>query len=111
MDQGIGMACIHYGVEVPKGPSGEAFLKWIGGYFEPHWSVNPHWTANFKSFPEHAITRGVQPFEINDEWYYHMRFPEGMDGVTPILTDLPPRETSRRSVLTRLRIGAVTDAE
>ncbi len=94
--RGIGLVCIHYGVEVPKGPSGEHFLKWIGGYFEPHWSVNPHWTANYKKFPDHPIARGVKPFEINDEWYYHMRFPEGMQGVTPILTDLPPRESLSR---------------
>ena len=45
--KGVGIVCIHYGVEVPKGPSGEKFLDWIGGYFEPNWSVNPHWTAKF----------------------------------------------------------------
>ncbi len=43
--------------------------------------------------PEHPITRGVKPFKINDEWYYHMRFREEMEGVTPILTDLPPDAT------------------
>jgi type 1 glutamine amidotransferase len=93
MDRGVGLVAIHYGVEVPKGPSGEAFLDWIGGYFEAHWSVNPHWTAEFDDLPDHPITRGVKPFQVNDEWYYHMRFAEGMDGVTPILTDLPPKET------------------
>jgi hypothetical protein len=91
--QGMGVVCIHYGVEVPKGPSGEKFLEWIGGYFEPNWSVNPHWTAKFNPLPKHPITRGVQPFEIHDEWYYHMRFREGMQGVTPILTDLPDPKT------------------
>ncbi len=95
-NQHVGLVCIHYGVEVPAGPSGEHFLKWIGGYFEPHWSVNPHWNASFDELPEHPITNGVEPFTINDEWYYHMRFPENMEGVTPILTDLPPRETLDR---------------
>jgi putative membrane-bound dehydrogenase-like protein len=94
--KGVGIVCIHYGVEVPKGPSGEKFLDWIGGYFEPFWSVNPHWTANYTKFPEHPITRGVKPFEINDEWYYHMRFREGMNGVTPILSALPPASTLSR---------------
>ena len=88
--------CLHYAVEAPKGPAGDKFLEWIGGYFETDWSVNPHWTAKFSSLPEHPITRGVKPFEINDEWYYHMRFREGMRGVTPILTDLPPAETLSR---------------
>jgi type 1 glutamine amidotransferase len=96
MKQGVGLGCAHYAVEVPKGATGEAFLQWIGGYFEPHWSVNPHWTADFKTFPEHAITRGVQPFKINDEWYYHMRFRPGLESVTPILTDLPPKNTLNR---------------
>ena len=94
--KGVGIVCIHYGVEVPKGPSGEKFLDWIGGYFEPHWSVNPHWTAKFEKFPDHPVSRGVKPFEINDEWYYHMRFREGMKGVTPILTALPPKESLSR---------------
>ena len=94
--KGVGIVCIHYGVEVPKGPSGEKFLDWIGGYFETNWSVNPHWTAKFEKFPDHPISRGVQPFEINDEWYYHMRFREGMKGVTPILTALPPKESLSR---------------
>lgn len=94
--KGIGIVCIHYAVEVPKGPSGEKFLDWIGGYFETHWSVNPHWTANFETLPDHPITRGVRPFKIQDEWYYHMRFREGMQGVTPILTALPPDTTLQR---------------
>ncbi|MGB0739884.1 MAG: ThuA domain-containing protein [Planctomycetaceae bacterium] len=85
------MVCIHYGVEVPKGRSGDAFLKWIGGYFETDWSVNPHWTADFGNLPKHPITRGVKPFEVNDEWYYHMRFVD--DDVVPVLSDLPPRNT------------------
>jgi type 1 glutamine amidotransferase len=96
MSKGVGLGCAHYAVEVPKGPTGDALLQWIGGYFEMHWSVNPHWTADFKQLPEHPITRGVKPFKVNDEWYYHMRFPEGMKGVTPILTDLPPKATLDR---------------
>lgn len=94
--RGIGMACIHYGVEVPKGDSGDAFRDWIGGYFETHWSVNPHWTASFDGLPDHPIARGVKPFSINDEWYYHMRFVNEMAGVTPILSDLPPESSLTR---------------
>jgi type 1 glutamine amidotransferase len=94
--KGVGLVCLHYAVEVPKGRIGDKFLEWIGGYFEADWSVNPHWTANFSKLPEHPITRGVKPFAINDEWYYHMRFRKGMRNVTPILTDLPPRESLSR---------------
>ncbi len=96
MRRGTGLVCIHYAVEVPKGEPGERFLDWLGGYFEPFWSVNPHWTAHFRNLPEHPITRGVKPFSINDEWYYHMRFRDKPPAITPILTDLPPRETLNR---------------
>jgi type 1 glutamine amidotransferase len=92
----VGLVCLHYGVETVKGEPGDYFLKWMGGYFEPHWSVNPHWDAKYETFPDHPIANGVKPFEIRDEWYYHMRFVEGMKGVTPILTALPPRETLDR---------------
>jgi type 1 glutamine amidotransferase len=93
MDKGVGLGCAHYAVEAPQGPTGDALLKWTGGYFLTNWSVNPTWTADFKQLPQHPITHGVHPFQIKDEWYYHMRFPEEMKRVTPILSDLPPKTT------------------
>jgi len=93
MEKGVGIGCIHYAVELPSDKGGPEFLQWIGGYFETYRSVNPHWDADFTAFPLHPITRGVQPFKIRDEWYYHMRFPEGMRDVTPILTAIPPEST------------------
>lgn len=95
-DEGVGVVCLHYAVEVPKGEPGDHFLNWIGGYFETHWSVNPHWVANFETFPNHPISRGVKPFRIDDEWYYHMRFRPEMEGVTPILSAVPPESTLSR---------------
>jgi hypothetical protein len=92
-DRGAGFMAIHYGVEVNKGEQGQHYLKWLGGYFEPYWSVNPWWTPEFKRIPRHETTRGVKPFSINDEWYYHMRFVEGMKGVVPILSAVPPLTT------------------
>src|SRR5437660_8533519 len=51
--RGAGFMAIHYGVEVNKGEQGQYFLKWLGGYFEPFWSVNPWWTPEFKELPQH----------------------------------------------------------
>jgi len=96
MDRGAGLVCIHYAVEVPKDKGGPEFLSWLGGYFETNWSVNPHWDAKFDKLPQHAITSGVKPFTTRDEWYFHMRFPEGMKGVTPILSAVPPASTMDR---------------
>jgi type 1 glutamine amidotransferase len=92
-DQGIGVACMHFGVEVDPEELGAEFLDWIGGYFEIGWSVNPHWEADFKELPDHPIANGVKPFKVFDEWYYHMRFQKNMAGVTPILSAVPPVET------------------
>jgi len=93
MEQGTGFGAIHYAVEVPKDNGGPEWLAWSGGYFEAYWSVNPTWEADFTKLPVHPITRGAQPFKIYDEWYFHMRFPEGMKNVTPILTAVPPDRT------------------
>ena len=96
MEKGVGFACLHYAVEPTQTRGEKEFLAWLGGCFEINWSVNPTWEAEFKSFPEHPITRGVQPFSLRDEWYFNMRFADGMKGVTPILTAVPPSSTMSR---------------
>ena len=96
MKNGTGVVMIHWATEARRGKPGEKFLEWMGGFCDLNWSVNPHWTPDFKSFPEHPVANGVRPFSLNDEWYYHMRFVEGMKGVTPILSALPGPETLKR---------------
>jgi len=95
MNKGVGLVCVHYAVEVPKDKGGPEFLDWIGGYYETGFSTNPHWEADFKSIPDHPITRGVKPFRIRDEWYYNIRFRSEMKGVTPILVGRPDDETRK----------------
>jgi len=97
--RGAGFMALHFGVEVNKGEEGDNYLQWMGGYFETKYSVNPWWKPDFKEFPKHAITRGVKPFSVKDEWYYHMRFVGA--GVTPILSDVPPIGTVSEKVSDR----------
>jgi putative membrane-bound dehydrogenase-like protein len=124
MNRGCGLVCLHYAVEpmfepvgwpaptlgpdgkptppalVPgrgsKGKGTPELLEWLGGYFEQFWSVNPHWAADFTALPRHPISSGVRPFSTTDEWYYHIRFRDGMKGVTPILTALPGKDSLER---------------
>ena len=96
MSKGIGLACLHYAVEPTKQKGQDDFLKWIGGAFEVNWSVNPMWTADYKTLPDSPITRGVAPFQIYDEWYFHMRFVDGMKNVQPLLSAVPPASTMNR---------------
>lgn len=96
IERGCGLVCVHYAVEPTLENGNKEFIDWLGGCFEIHYSVNPHWEAHFKTLPDHPVSRGVKPFGTLDEWYYHMRFRKGMTGVTPILTDLPPPESLSR---------------
>lgn len=103
--KGVGIGCMHYGVEVVADQAGEQFKRWIGGHYENMYSCNPMWEPNFTSFPTHPITRGVQPFQIKDEWYFNIRFANGFnadgaaekDGTkfTPILVAKPSDEVRK----------------
>ncbi len=94
---GAGFGAIHYAVEPTIALGQKEFLDWMGGAFEVNWSVNPHWDGHFAKLPEHAVTRGVKPFTTRDEWYFNMRFRPDMKGVTPILTAVPPADTTSRA--------------
>ncbi|MEO6916835.1 MAG: ThuA domain-containing protein [Chitinophagaceae bacterium] len=96
MNKGVGLTCLHYAVEFPVEKGGPEFKQWLGGYFETYWSVNPTWEANYTKLPRHEVTNGVKPFKLYDEWYYHMRFRDNMQGITPILSAVPPESTLSR---------------
>jgi type 1 glutamine amidotransferase len=94
----VGIGFAHYGVEVPAGAPGEAMQKWNAGYYETNWSVNPMWKPAFDKFPNHPVTRGVQPFATHDEWYFNMRWTADaaqMKRVTNILVATPTDEVRK----------------
>ncbi len=93
IDKGVGFVNLHYAVEYPADAAKKGPLAWLGGYYETNWSINPTWEAVFAQLPDHPITHGVSPFKIRDEWYYNMRWNEGMKNVTPILQATPPDST------------------
>ena len=96
--KGVGLGFAHYAVEVPAGVPGETMQRWIGGYYETNYSVNPMWKPTFDKFPTHQITRGVGPFATHDEWYFSMRWtpdPAAKGKVTPILVSTPSDEVRK----------------
>lgn len=95
MKRGCGFICLHFALEVPKEKGGPEFRGWLGGYFEVDWSINPRWAANILELPKHPISNGVKPFTLDDELYYHMRFKDGMAGVMPMLSAVPPERSVR----------------
>jgi type 1 glutamine amidotransferase len=92
--KGVGIGFMHYGVEVLKDRGGEGFLEMIGGHYLHEFSCNPMWEPDYTKFPDHPITRGVQPFSTKDEWYFNMRFRDDQSGIVPILS-APPSDAVR----------------
>ena len=105
MDAGAGWVNLHYAVDyLPQ--HGKKVLGWMGGYYEPDYSINPHWDAAVRSLPKHPVANGVKPFTIRDEWYYTMRFLDDTRHVTPILQALPPDPT-RTTKASKARAGQI----
>jgi type 1 glutamine amidotransferase len=96
MDRGVGLVLLHYAVEPTIERGQREFTAWAGGAFEIHWSVNPVWEAAFEKLPAHPVARGIQSFTLRDEWYFNMRFVPELEGVTPILSAVPPASTTNR---------------
>jgi type 1 glutamine amidotransferase len=96
--KGVGLGFAHYGVEFPVGAPAEAMLRWTGGYYEDHYSVNPIWSPEFQQFPQHPVTRGVKPFSTRDEWYFSLRWtpdPAAKARITPLLVATPSDEVRK----------------
>lgn len=94
---GTGIMCMHYGVEVVPDQAGAEFTRWIGGFYEGGYSVNPHWDADTQANKEHPVSRGVQPVKVHDEWYFRIRFPEPA-GATPLMQATPTRALIKRYI-------------
>lgn len=99
MDKGVGLVCLHYAVEFPKGKVGDQLLDWLGGYYETGYSTNPHNDIKVAPAEDHPITRGVSGFQALDEWYYRIRFRPDDKRVTPILTGMLPKDKPNKEVL------------
>jgi len=96
--KGVGLGFAHYAVEVPAGAPGDAMHRWVGGYYETNFSVNPMWAPQYDSLPNHPVTRGVKAFSNNDEWYFNMRWTSDAAAkrrITPILTAKPSDEVRK----------------
>lgn len=86
--QGVGVVILHYAVDGEPGLLNETLMKVIGGYYDESQSKNPEWTMKDPIIGSHPITRGVEPFELRDEWYYNLKFGD----VVPVLQAVPPEE-------------------
>ncbi len=86
---GKSLVVLHFALEPSRGPLADYLLETIGGRFETEWSVNPVWKVQEPKLARHDVTRGVTPFAIDDEWYFHLRFHRD---ATPVLQAVPPTD-------------------
>ena len=90
VDKGVGVVLLHQCIDFPK-DAGQRTIHWMGGVWEKGFSQRAHWIADFEQFPEHAVTRGVGPFKIDDGWLSKNRFLPEKKGVTPLLRTASPK--------------------
>ena len=101
LKQGAGLVCLHYTLFVPQAKAGRQFLDWIGGYFDYEsgdaankWysKIETRELKVYPATPDHPICQGVEPFSINEEFYFKMRFAEQKEKLTPIATFDPGKQ-------------------
>ncbi|MEX0712209.1 MAG: ThuA domain-containing protein, partial [Pirellulales bacterium] len=100
MARGVGLVAIHYTVFVPSRRGGPEFLEWIGGYFDYENGSGPNkWFSKIgvhrtqaEANASHPIARGLGKFELEEEYYYNIRFRPQDERLTPILTTPIPGE-------------------
>lgn len=101
-DAGVGLVLFHQTADVPK-DLGDRLRGWAGGNWEKG-GARAHWVAEFKAFPDHPATRGVEPFKIDDGFLTKNRFVPEKKGVTPLLRTVSPKtpgvkETSDEAIV------------
>jgi type 1 glutamine amidotransferase len=82
MKRGCGLVLIHWSTFFPNAGSGEQALEWVGGHFDYQSGPPPrHWASDIQTVTttlhpaaDHPVCRGVEAFEIRDEFYYRLRF-------------------------------------
>ncbi len=80
--RGVGIGCMHYGVEVNADQAGVSFVPLIGRLLREQ-LVQSDLGTEFRSSPDHLITQSLPQPTIKDEWYFNMRFVENIP-VTPL---------------------------
>ncbi len=94
---GTNVGVFHYALHFSDAKNYAYLDDSVGGHYEPHWSVNPFWRADFKVSDSHPIARGVRPFSIDDEWYFNIKFAAGdARRIVPVLTAAPPDRVRNR---------------
>ena len=94
VDGGVGLVMIHQAVDFPNEFARQG-RAWLGGAYLQGKSGRGHWPSKHVDFPEHAITRGVTAWQINDGWLNGIQFVDEMKGIVPLVWSGKDYEESR----------------
>ncbi len=107
MKRGCGFGVIHFSTFAPE-VYRDQILRWSGGYFQWETDGERKWYSAIKVLdtelslpsPRHAISRGVKPFRMKEEFYYNLRFSASDKSLSPLLAvpALSGREPDGRCV-------------
>ena len=93
-DAGVGLVHLHQVIDYPK-ELGDRARGWMGAAWEKGFSQRAHWVADFATFPDHPVCRGVTPFQIDDGWLFKLRFVPERKGITPLLRTVSPKAANQ----------------
>jgi hypothetical protein len=102
MNAGKGLVALHWATGIQAAdpeakdqhddPRRTQWRELMGADFEAYYAISNFWKADFAGPTAHPVSRGVKPFSLYDECYFHLR--ESNDAkVERLWTVQPPAET------------------
>lgn len=91
MKRGCGLVTFHFSTFAPN-KYAEQVLDWNGAFFQWETEGKRQWYSAITTLnsavslesPKHAISNGVKPFNLNEEFYYNLRFKDGDAALVPL---------------------------
>ncbi|WP_437221665.1 ThuA domain-containing protein [Planctomicrobium sp. SH661] len=107
IQRGCGFVTFHFSTFAPDSRADD-ILDWSGAYFDWETDGKRDWYSAIQTAdtdillpsPDHPVARGVQPFRMQEEFYFNLRFREGEMATQPVLEvpALPGREEQGKVV-------------
>jgi type 1 glutamine amidotransferase len=91
MKRGCGLVVFHFSTFGPD-KYADRMLRWYGAYFDWETDGKRDWYSAIKTLEaqveisnsDHALSRGVEPFTMKEEFYYNLRFDPDDDRMVPL---------------------------
>ena len=101
IDRGCGFLTFHFSTFAPDEYAAQ-ILDWSGGYFDWETDGQREWYSAIQTIEgevelpssDHPVCHGIEPFSMNEEFYYNIRFADDPQSASPILSvpALPGRD-------------------